>query len=64
VDVPQIQAIVAGLLHPATPAPTGTSSPRPSATSGSTPTPTAPAAPKSYTDSEQPMPSGAVPCVN
>lgn len=62
VDVPQIQAIVAGLLHPATPAPTGTSSPRPSATSGSTPT--APAAPKSYTDSEQPMPSGAVPCVN
>ncbi|MDL9981042.1 LCP family protein [Microbacterium sp. ASV49] len=63
VDVKRIQAIVAGLLHPATPtaAPSTPSSPQGTAPA----TPAAPSTPSNvYTNSEQPLLSGAVPCVN
>lgn len=68
VDVKKIQATVAGLLHPPTPtpappAPTASASPHSTA---STPVNTQPTStgPASYTNSQQPLQSGAIPCVN
>ncbi|WP_345838030.1 LCP family protein [Microbacterium sp. X-17] len=67
VDVNKIQAIVSGLLNPPTPtaAPSPTSAPTDAASAPASvsPEPTAPAT-QSYTDSQQAMPSGAIPCVN
>jgi LCP family protein required for cell wall assembly len=73
VDVPKIQAIVAGLLHPPTPTPTPTPSapvklghPTTHPTRTPTPTPSPSGTPGSnvYTDSQSPLQSGVVPCVN
>jgi LCP family protein required for cell wall assembly len=72
VDVSKIQAIVAGLLHPATPTPTPAPTPSMKTTTkataaagGASPAPTS-TAPGSnvYTDSQSPLQSGVVPCVN
>jgi LCP family protein required for cell wall assembly len=63
VNQQQIQTIVASLLHPAAPAPAPSATTHPSASAPAVPQPTS-TGPKSYTDSQQPMQSGAIPCVN
>jgi LCP family protein required for cell wall assembly len=63
VNQQQIQTIVASLLHPAAPAPAPSATPHPSASAPAVPQPTSTGS-KSYTDSQQPMQSGAIPCVN
>jgi LCP family protein required for cell wall assembly len=69
VSVPRIQAIVAGLLHPVTPTVVPTPTPTSTTEAGAGPGSPAPAqsptpAQTSYTNSQQPMQSGAIPCVN
>jgi anionic cell wall polymer biosynthesis LytR-Cps2A-Psr (LCP) family protein len=61
VDPAQIRATVAKLLHPV-PAPTASAPSAPQPTGA--PASPAPAGPAKYTNSQQPMSSGAVPCVN
>ncbi|ODT25219.1 MAG: LytR family transcriptional regulator [Microbacterium sp. 69-7] len=70
VDQDKIAGIVRDLLNPPSPtaAPTDAASDAPSSPSdggdGSSPSPSGSPTPQSYTNSQQPMVSGAVPCVN
>lgn len=64
VDLDQIQATVAALLTPPSAPSTATATPDPSASSTDTPGSPAPTPAPTYTDSESPMASGSVPCVN
>jgi LCP family protein required for cell wall assembly len=63
VDVNRIQSIVAGLLHPATPTPAPAPA-HPSAGGSAAPAPAASSPSNVYTNSQQPLQSGVVPCVN
>lgn len=64
VDLDQIQATVAALLTPPSAPSTASATPDPSASSTDTSGSPAPTPAPTYTDSESPMASGSVPCVN